>query len=57
VAEAEYNFFFFIFFPDFIQYTLYIKYNIHPGCHPGLGPTSLSGNSCSWAAQGGGVTG
>jgi hypothetical protein len=36
------------------QFFARILYSIHPGCHPGLGPTSLSGNSCSWAAQGGG---
>jgi hypothetical protein len=36
----------------FIIHILY--YSIHPGCHPGLGPASLSGNSCSWAAEGGG---
>jgi hypothetical protein len=40
------------FFRDFIH----IICSIHPGCHPGLGPTSLSGNSCSWVG-GGEVTG
>jgi hypothetical protein len=43
-------FFFLHIFSRFFIHILY--YNIHPGCHPGLGPTSLSGNSCSWAARG-----
>jgi hypothetical protein len=45
-----------IFFPlyFFLDFIHILKYSIPPGCHPVLGPTSLSGNSCSWAARGGG---
>jgi hypothetical protein len=48
------HFFPLYFFLDFIHILLN---SIHPCCHAGLGPTSLSGVSCSWAARGGGGLG